>query len=184
MIKKDTLTAEQTTIISFEPLSLPQLQSVVSEIIAAMYQYRPEFSRLIWLQRRAGTRVTELFQPNRWEIQNNNVVYCTPQKKNALRVLNFIDIGFKDADEFQLVVADMRRLPQRQYERAFAKIVADAGLWRLYNDGYLHPSTHLLRHLRIKELAAEGQPKSFIASWIGEKNEDNLDYYIGSQFYL
>ena len=172
------------SLISFEPLSLPQLQTVVEEIIDDMCRYRPEFRRLIWLQRRAGTRVTELFQPERWEIQNNNVVYCTPQKRNALRVLNFVDIGFHDADEFRFVLADMRRLPQRQYERAFSKIVADTGLWRLYEDGYLHPSTHLLRHLRIKELAAEGQPKSFIASWIGEKNEDNLDYYIGSQFYL
>ena len=184
MIKKDTLPAEQTTIISFEPLTLTQLQMVVAEIIAAMCQYRPEFSRLLYLQRKAGTRVTELFQPSRWEIQNNNVVYCTPQKKNALRVLNFTDIGFADADEFQLAMADMRRLPQRQYERAFSKVVSDIGLWRLYNDGYLHPSTHLLRHLRIKELAAEGQPKSFIAQWIGEKNEDNLDYYLGSQYYL
>ena len=184
MIKKETIPANDTTIISFEPLSLLQLQIVVDEIIAEMCRYRPEFSRLIWLQRRAGTRVTELFQPTRWEVQNNNVVYCTPQKKNALRVLNFVDIGFQDADEFQLVVADMRRLPQRQYERAFAKVVANIGLWRLYNDGYLHPSTHLLRHLRIKELAAVGQPKSFIASWIGEKNEDNLDYYLDSLFFL
>lgn len=184
MITKTTTPAAGTNIISFEPLSLGQLFTVVDEIQAAMQVYRPEFSRLFGLQRNAGTRVAELFQPERWVIQNNRVVHLQPQKKNAMRILNLTDIGFEDADAFQAVVVDMQRLPKRQYERAFAKVVEDEGLWRLYDNGYLHPSTHLLRHVKIQQLAAEGWSKEAIATWIGEKNTDNLDYYLNSRYYL
>ena len=184
MITKTTTPAAETNIISFEPLSLGQLLAVVDEIQAAMQRYRPEFSRLFGLQRNAGTRVAELFQPERWEIQNNRIVHVQPQKKNALRILNLADIGFKDSDAFQAVIVDMQRLPKKQYERAFAKVVENEGLWRLYDNGYLHPSTHLLRHVKIQQLAAEGWTKEAIASWIGEKNPDNLDYYLNSRYYL
>lgn len=183
MINVFTVSAQEAGLISFEPLSLPQLQLLVAELIANMCQHRPEFSYLLALQRNAGTRVNELFQPERWEIQNDRVVHVQPQKKNALRVLNFADIGFADADEFRVVMADMARLPKRQYERAFASEVAAIGLWRSYENGFTHPSTHLLRHLRIKELAADGVSIEYIGTWIGEKNLDNLQYYLGSRFF-
>lgn len=184
MIKQNTTPLEDARLISFEPISLLQLQTTVAEIIADMCQYRPEFSRLIWLQRNAGTRVNELFQPERWSVVSNGQVHLQPQKGNALRVLNFADIGFTDAAAFQSVLNDMSRLSKRQYERAFASIVQSFNLWRLYDNGFLHPSTHLLRHLKIKELAAAGNEKTFIATWIGEKNIDNLDYYLNSRYYL
>ena len=180
MIKLQTY---EPQLISFEPLTLDQLQMLVAELLANMCQYRPEFSRLLSLQRYAGTRVNELFQPERWEIQNDRVVHVQPQKKNALRVLNFADIGIQDAEEFQIVAADMQRLPKRQYERAFSKEVESLGLWREYENGFTHPSTHLLRHLKIKELAANGASIEYIGSWIGEKNLDNLNYYLDSRFF-
>lgn len=184
MIKKDTIPAEQTSIISFEPLSLFQLQIVADDIVARMEAFRPEFAGLIRLQRAAGTRIAELFHPQRWEVKSNSVVHLQPQKGNALRVLNFVDIGFSDAAEFAPILADIGRLPLRQYERAFSKIVSDVGLWRLYNNGYMHPSSHMLRHIKIKQLAADGDSLEFIATWIGEKNIQNLDYYLNSSFFL
>lgn len=157
---------------------------VAGEIINMMCAYRPEYRDIIHLQRCAGTRVNELFQPERWEVQSSSVVHLQPQKGNALRILNFSDIGFTDADAFSVVLADMRRLSKRQYERAFAQCVQSSGLWRLYDNGYLRPSTHMLRHLRIKELAAIGWELPAIGTWIGEKNLDNLNYYLGSKYYL
>lgn len=184
MIKKDTIPAELTTIQSFEPLSLFQLQCVADDVVSLMGRYRPEFAGIIRLQRAAGTRIKELFQPSRWTIKSSSVVHLQPQKGNALRVLNFSDIGFADASQFEPILADMARLPIRQYERAFSKIVHDVGLWRLYENGFTHPSSHVLRHIKIKQLAADGNSLEFIATWIGEKNIASLDYYLNSKYYL
>lgn len=184
MTVQNPIPADQTHILNFEPLTIGQLLIVVDELFQHFKSYRPEFVQLFQLQRNAGTRVTELFQPVRWDVQNNRVVHVQPQKRNALRILNFADIGIADADEFQAVVTDMRRLPQRQYERAFASIVAAEGLWRCYDEGFMHPSTHLLRHVKIQQLAAEGWSTEAIATWIGEKNTNNIDYYLNSRFYL
>ena len=177
------VSAEETNIINWEPLSLYQLSMAIDEIFSLMHNSRPEFNALLKLQYYAGTRVNELFEPSRWVIENNKVVHIQPQKGNALRVVNFADIDIENADEFRAVMVDMERLPKRQYERAFASSVTAIHLWRIYDDGYMHPSTHLLRHHRIKQLAAQGYTKDYIATWIGEKNPDNLDYYLNSLFY-
>ena len=183
MLKQNPLSADDANIISYFPLGLSQLQMVADEIIDMMNAYRPEYRGIIHLQRCAGTRVNELFQPERWKVQSSSVVHLKPQKGNALRILNFSDIGFTDAEAFSVVLADMQRLSKRQYERAFAQCVSSIGLWRLYENGYLRPSTHMLRHLRIKELAAIGTDMAAIGTWIGEKNLDNLNYYLNSLYF-
>jgi hypothetical protein len=38
--------------------------------------------------------------------------------------------------------------------------------------------------VKIKELAASGYDRGYIATWIGEKNPDNLDYYLNSVYYI
>lgn len=178
------LSADQTNMISFEPLTVMQLSIVADEIVERLSRYRPEFSLLLRMQRVAGTRVSELFQPKRWQLLTSTQLQVQPQKGNALRILNLSDLGNMSADDFTRTLADMGRLPQRQYERAFAFVVAQAGLWRKYNDGYMHPSSHMLRHLKIKEMAAQGYDKEYIATWIGEKNVASLDYYLGSLFFM
>lgn len=184
MIQHNTVNPDLVSLQSSEPLSVVSLAFVADEIAESLRQYRPEFANLIRLHRRAGCRVKELFTPHRWETVSNVQLSVQPQKGNAKRQLRFVDIGFADANAFAIVLTDMARLPRRQYERAFADVVQEKGLWRLYDEGFAHPSTHLFRHVRIKELAAEGQEKSYIATWIGEKNEQNLDYYLNSRFFL
>lgn len=175
---------EQPQNISLEPLSVLQLSLLCDEIVADMCIYRPEFANLVHLHRNAGCRVKELFHPQRWETVGNNTLQVQPQKHNALRILQLADIGFTDADQFAATFADMQRLPYRQYERAFKLIVRTKNLWRLYEDGYAQPSTHLFRHVKIKELAAQGHDPEYIATWIGEKKVENLDYYLNSKYYV
>lgn len=170
--------------LSNQPLSTTQLTFVADEIAETIRQYRPEFTNLLRLHRWSGCRVKELFQPTRWEVVSNYQCKITPQKGNAARHVRLPDIGFADAAAFTVVIADMGRLPLRQYQRAFAEVVKQKGLMRLYDNGFATPSTHFFRHVKIKELAASGMEKESIATWIGEKNVQNLDYYLNSLYFL
>lgn len=165
------------------PLSVAQLQVYADNIISFIERYRPEYARLAHLQRLAGNRITEMFQPERWSFPTTNNVQIRPQKGNATRVVALSDIGFVNATAMEPVLADMARLPKGQYERAFSYAVRTVGLWRLYESGFTHPSTHFFRHLKIKTLKSEGYDENFIANWIGEKNVLNINYYLESQFY-
>lgn len=184
MIKQTLYSPNEVTTLSDQPLTTLQLSLLADEILSEMRSYRPEFYNLCRLQRLAGCRVQELFQPDRWKLLPPSMVQVQPQKGNALRVLQLSDIGFPDVDSFAPTHADMGRLPNRQYERAFSAIVRQKGLWRLYEDGFARPSTHLFRHIKIKELASQGYDKAYIATCIGEKNQDNLDYYLNSRYFV
>lgn len=184
MIKQQIFSPDEIVMESPYPLSTLQLSLIADELAEDLAAYRPEFTRLVNLQRRCGCRVTELFQPARWQMQSAYVLHVQPQKGNALRVLQLPDIGFADAAAFAATLADMGRLPNRQYERAVSYVVAQKKLWRLYEDGFARPSTHLFRHVKIKEMAARGYDKTYIATWIGEKNADNLDYYLNSRYFI
>lgn len=183
MITPKTEPAQNVTLISSEELSTLQLSVLADDIAETLRQYRPEFKLLIKLHRLSGCRVKELFQPTRWQVASTSEVKVQPQKRNALRTLRFIDIGFRDAEAFTAVLADMARLPYRQYERAFSAVVHEKNLWRLYNDGFAIPSTHLFRHVKIKELSLQGQTDDQIARWIGEKSVENIGYYLASRFF-
>lgn len=165
------------------PLSVAALQVYAAEIIAHVERYRPEYTNLVNLQRRAGNRINEMFQPDRWSFPTSANVQIRPQKGNATRVIALSDLGFSNADAMQSVMNDMARLPKGQYERAFSLAVRNVGLWRQYENGFTHPSTHFFRHLIIKELKSENFDVEYIANWIGEKNVLNLNYYLDSQFY-
>lgn len=169
--------------LSVDPLGVYTLGLYANSIIEFIDRYRPEYSRLVRLQRNAGNRITEMFQPERWSFPRSGNVQIQPQKGNATRVVSLRDIGFDNAAAMQPVLADMGRLPKGQYERAFSKAVQEVGLWRLYDSGFTHPSTHFFRHLKIKELKSENFSSEFIANWIGEKQVSNLDYYFGSKFF-
>lgn len=168
---------------SNEPLTTDQLTIVADVLCDEICRYRPEFARLARLHRNSGCRVKELFQPTRWKVESNVSLLVTPQKHNAIRNLHFADIGIMSAAAFEPILADMARLPLRQYERAFSLAVRQAGIYRLYENGFATPSTHMFRHVKIKELALKGWEKQVIATWIGEKNVQNLDYYLNSQYF-
>lgn len=182
-LKLRTVNPQEIPALTSQPLSVTELQIFADEIITHISKYRPEYSRLVRLQRCAGNRITEMFQPERWTFPRSGNVQIRPQKGNATRVISLSDLGFANAQAMQPVLADMARLPKGQYERAFSRAVKDLGLWRLYDSGFTHPSTHFFRHLRIKEFNAENFSLEFISNWIGEKNLDNLNYYIDSQFF-
>ena len=165
------------------PLSVAELQVYADNIIDIVDKYRPEYSGLVRLQRNAGNRITEMFQPGRWSFPRSGNVQIQPQKGNATRVVSIHDLGFSSIEQMQPVLADMARLPKGQYERIFSKAVHELGLWRLYDSGFTHPSTHFFRHLKIKLLKSENFDNEFIANWIGEKNVENLNYYFDSQFF-
>lgn len=166
-----------------QPLSVSQLQAFADDIVAYVDRYRPEYSRLVRLQQSAGNRVQEMFEPERWSFPTSGSVQIRPQKGNATRVISLQDLGFNSSDALSPVLADMARLPRGQYERAVTKAAKEIGLWRLYESGFAHPSTHFFRHLKIKSMRAENFDLDFIASWIGEKNVKNLNYYLDSQYF-
>lgn len=184
MIQQQLYEPNEVTLRSYEPLLTFQLSILADEIRDNLIAYRPEFANIVKLQRNAGCRIQELFQPDRWKVVASNTLQVQPQKGNALRVLQLSDIGFSNVSEFETVHFDMARLPSRQYERAMKVIVEATGLWRLYDDGFSRPSSHLFRHVKIKELAQQGYDNAYIATWIGEKNVLNLDYYLGSKFFV
>lgn len=182
-LKLRTTNPQEIPALTSEPLSLVELQVYADGIIAHVSRYRPEYARLVRLQRAAGNRINEMFQPDRWTFPRSGNVQIRPQKGNATRVVSLADLGFANAEAMQPVLADMARLPIGQYERAFSHAVKDLGLWRLYESGFTRPSSHFFRHLRIKEFNAENFDVEFIANWIGEKNVLNLNYYLESQFF-
>lgn len=169
--------------LSSSPLTPAELQLFADFIIGHVDRYRPEYSNLARLQRASGCRITELFQPERWSFPRSGNVQIRPQKGNATRVVSLNDLGYDSAEAMNPVLADMARLPKGQYERVFSQAVKEAGLWRLYESGFTHPSTHFFRHLKIKLLKSENFDTEFIANWIGEKNVLNLNYYFDSQFF-
>lgn len=173
----------QPILLSAQPLTIAELSIVADEICNFIATYRPEFANLVQLHRHSGCRVKELFQPTRWKVESNVSLLVQPQKRNAVRNLRFVDIGVQDAAAFVPILADMARLPLRQYERAFSAAVRSLCLYRLYDNGFATPSTHMFRHVKIKELSAQGWEKERIAGWIGEKNVQNLDYYLNSQYF-
>lgn len=182
MINHHTISTTPT-MSSNEQLSVEQLTIVADVLCDEICRYRPEFANLVNLHRHSGCRVKELFQPTRWKVESTASVLVYPQKRNAVRNLRFVDIGVHDAAAFGPILADMARLPLRQYERAFSAAVRGVGLYRLYDNGFATPSTHMFRHVKIKELSAQGWDKERIATWIGEKNTQNLDYYLNSQYF-
>lgn len=182
-LKLHLSTPSPSVSLTSDPLSIPELQVYADQIICEVERYRPEYANLVRLQRKAGNRINEMFQPERWSFPTASSVQIRPQKRNAIRVVALSDLGFDSEAAMQATLADMARLPKGQYERAFSKAVHDIGLWRLYESGFTHPSTHFFRHLRIKELKSENFELEYIANWIGEKNIDNLNYYIDSLFF-
>ena len=184
MIKQQIFEPSSLVLQSSEPLSVMQLSLLADEILLFLQSYRPEFALIANLHRKTGCRVHELFEASRWQVVNGHSLQITPQKRNAVRLIELADIGFADAAALTPSLNDIGRLPERQYERTFSAGVLSVNLWRLYENGFARPSTHFFRHLRIKELSAAGFDKSFIATWIGEKNEDNLDYYLNSQYFV
>ena len=184
MVKISVYDPSEVVLINSSPLSVMQLSMMADEVRQKIENYRPEFTNIVRLHRNVGCRVHELFDAERWSATSNTMLKVQPQKGNALRLLPFADIGFADAAAFVPTHQDMSRLPERQYERVFSATVRDLGLWRLYEDGFARPSTHFFRHMKIKELYAQGFDKEFIASWIGEKKVENLDYYLNSAYYV
>ena len=184
MINQKIYNDSEIQLLDPNPLSVFQLSLLADEIRDEICVYRPEFSNLVCLQRAAGCRIQELFQPERWKLVGTSTLQVQPQKGNALRVLQLSDLGFASAESFGPTLADMARLPNRQYERTVSLIVKEKSLWRLYENGFARPSSHLFRHVKIKELSAQGYDKAYIATWIGEKNIDNLDYYLNSSYFL
>lgn len=182
-LKLRTTFPEDNVSLTSQPLSVAELRVYASAIIEFVERYRPEYANLVRLQRNAGNRITEMFQPNRWTFPTSANVQIKPQKGNATRIVALSDLGFSSADAMEATLADMGRLPKGQYERAFSQAVRSVGLWRLYDSGYTHPSTHFFRHLKIKELKSENFDPEFIANWIGEKSIENLNYYFDSQFF-
>lgn len=166
-----------------EPLRVSEMVVYATKIIAYIERYRPEYAALVRLQRNAGNRINEMFEPDRWTFPRSGNVQIRPQKGNATRVMPLSDLGFASVEEMRPVLADMDRLPKGQYERTFSQAVKSIGLWRLYDSGFTHPSTHFFRHLKIKELKSKNFDLEFIANWIGEKNIENLNFYIESQFF-
>lgn len=184
MIKQTLFAETDVELLSSVPLSTLQLSLIADEILSDLCSYRPEFTLLATLQRKSGCRIQELFQPERWHPASNSLLQVQPQKGNAVRLLQFSDIGFENAEKFVPTHQDMARLPSRQYERAFSLVVRQKGLWRLYEDGFSRPSTHLFRHVKIKEMSAQGYDNGLIATWIGEKNVTSLEYYLNSQYFI
>lgn len=165
------------------PLSVNQLEAYAGEILEFIQQYRHEFYGLAMLQYNCGCRINELFQRNRWTVVNQSTLQIQPQKGNNVRVLPCSDLGFANANAMAAIFADMERLPKGQYERCFSRAVEHVGLWRLYEYGYARPSSHLFRHLKVKKMAAENFSVEQIGQYIGEKNLDNLNYYLNSQYF-
>lgn len=169
--------------LSSQPCSIEELSSIADDILSFFQQYRPEYLTIASVQRATGARITEMFQPFRWSFPTNTTIQIRPQKGNSLRTLQLSDLGFSSIDDMQPLLADMARLPKGQYEKAFSNAVANAGLWRLTDAGFLHPSSHFFRHLKIKLLKSEDFSVEYIAAWIGEKSVTNIGYYIDSKFY-
>ena len=184
MVKINVYDPSEVVLINSSPLSVMQLSIMADEVRQKIETYRPEFANIVRLHRNAGCRVHELFDAERWSATSNTMLQVQPQKGNALRLLPFADIGFTDAASFVPTHQDMSRLPERQYERVFSETVRILGLWRLYEDGFARPSTHFFRHMKIKELYAQGFEKEYIAAWIGEKKVENLDYYLNSTYFV
>lgn len=184
MLHPNTQSAPEITLQSYDPLSVLQLSILADEIVAQLSTYRPEFANLARLQRAIGCRVQELFSRSRWQVIDKQKLRLEPQKGNAVRILDLSEIGYRSASDFTPTLNDIGRLPNRQYDRAFAAIIRQKQIWRLYDNGFAHPSTHFFRHVKIKELAANGYDRGYIATWIGEKNPDNLDYYLNSAYYI
>lgn len=182
-LKLRTVPNLYTPQLSDEPLSLSQLQVYADDIQSEVERTRPEYGPLCRLQRAAGNRINEMFESDRWTFPTTTAVQIRPQKGNAVRIVSLFDLGFQSVEAMRPVLADMDRLPKGQYERAFASAVKVAGLWRLYEGGFLHPSTHFFRHLKIKLLKAQNFSPEYIATWIGEKKVQNLDYYFNSQYF-
>jgi hypothetical protein len=182
-LKLQTYKLSEIPALTEYPLGVYALRLFADQIIEYIDKYRPEYACLVRLQRKAGNRITEMFQPERWTFPRSGNIQIQPQKGNATRVLSLRDIGFDNEAAMRPVLADMARLPKGQYERAFSKAVQQLGLWRLYDSGFCHPSTHFFRHLKIKELKSENFSDEFIANWIGEKQVSNLEYYFNSQFF-
>ena len=96
MIRQKIYDDTEVQLISDQPLTLLQLSLLTDEIRDDLCVYRPEFANLVRLQRKIGCRVQELFDAERWQLVSNSVLKLTPQKKNAVRILQLADIGFAD----------------------------------------------------------------------------------------
>lgn len=170
--------------IDLEQISDFELNIVLNEILKDFSRAYPEYTDLARLQYFCGCRVNELFEPYRWRVVNDSYILLQPQKGNAQRVLTFEDCGLRRAADLLRTLSAADRLTRSQYERGLQAAISRAGLWRTYDAGFIIPSTHSLRHNRIKQLYAGGWSYPQIATWIGEKNELNLNYYIESKFYI
>lgn len=167
-----------------QPLSALQFDIVCEQIKSEFLLIYPEYTAIANLQYWAGCRVSELFQPNRWKIERGAYLRVTPQKGNAERLIALEEIHIANPAHFQILQNDMARLSQSMYERGIKNATIQAGLWRQYENGFAQPSTHMFRHNRIKQMAAQGNEPQSIATWIGEKNIENLNYYLNSAYFL
>lgn len=170
--------------ISAQPLLTYELAHIATEIIDLACLSHPELEPLYRMQRTIGCRVNELFEPWRWQLYQENFVIIQPQKGNNQRLLSLREMQIESVADFEILKHDMEHYSKRQYERAFAHGVRQIGLYQVFEDGFAHPSTHMLRHLKIKEMQDRGNTLEEIQTYIGEKCVDNLYYYLNSQFYI
>lgn len=182
-IEPESLATQSALTLSSTPLTLTELQVLASDLVDYVTRYRPEYSLIAQTQRYIGSRIGEMFQPARWSMVSNNVIHLQPQKGNALRVLSLSEVGLGSVVQYNRLINDMTRLPRGQYANIMAAAMRDFGIYRLGELGFVRPSSHFFRHLKVKELNDGGQNLEYISTWIGERNADNLNYYLDSQYF-
>lgn len=145
--------------------------------------YSKYYSLTFTLLKNTGCRPFELFDPDRWQIYDNNNISLQPGKGNNLRIIpnNLIP------SEILQSIADgdiiTSRLSLSSVQRYFKLSFPNLPLYISSNNDYQPISLYVMRHRAFKIKYIETNSISATGQYFGEINPLNTSNYINSNLY-
>lgn len=173
----------QTDIINGNELSTYELAIYANLIVQHVSRRYSEFTNIAKLHRVTGCRIGEIFDPDRWNLDEFGIIRIKCEKGSLTRTHHAKELLIYTPHDFKLITQDMARLSKFQYCRLFADAVKSCNLYRSYVAGLGSFSTHFFRHVKVKELNKSGMEIDQIANYIGEAKIANVKFYLNSRFY-
>ena len=127
-----------------------------------------------------GLRVNELQDASRWEITPAGDYLCSVQKGGVDRLFTSSELSTFFTSSLAYGLDVYRACRYSTASRYLNKVIWPLSLF--VNDKSI--TTHLFRHNKIKQLANSGLTVPQIATYIGERDPQNIQGYLNAKVYF
>ena len=159
-------------------VSLPFLNQEIGRFIANIGTFYPRLSPSFKICYSVGTRLVESVEPSRWTAFLNYYSLQTA-KGSATRIIKFDEL----TEESRYFLDNEENYPQQRPQGIFEGTMHAYWAGREYYIGEKRSYTHIFRHLKAKNMKAQGFRDTQIQEYLGEKKLSSAKGYIYSEIY-